>query len=124
MTTVIDELIERLRLALPLLDGLETGQDCADYAFAKAEGFQAMTYCPEAFEALRSLPEAITQLAALKARCEALVNALDILQMREAAYRSAHDLHGDGSAKAGFAWDAMRRSGDNARTILAGSAPV
>lgn len=60
-----DELIARLRAALPLLEELETGQDCEDYAFAKAKGFQAMTYCPEAFEALRCIPDA---LAALESR--------------------------------------------------------
>ncbi len=51
-------IVERLRAALPLLEELETGQECAEYAYAKGKGFQAMTYCPEAFEALRSIPEA------------------------------------------------------------------
>jgi len=63
-------IVERLQAALPLLEELETGQECAEYAYAKGKGFQAMTYCPEAFEALRSIPEAadtITDLlAALK----------------------------------------------------------
>ena len=64
-----------------------------------------------AYEAI-ALTEAEAKLA--KAR-----GKLDILQMREAAYRSAHDLHGDGSMKAGAAWDAMRRAGDDARACLA-----
>lgn len=53
------ELVEKLTKALPILDGLETGRDCEEYAFAKGNGFQAMTYCPEAFEALRCLPDVI-----------------------------------------------------------------
>jgi len=60
-------LVEQLRGILPLLDGLEVGQDCADYSYAKAGGFQAMTYCPDAFEALRCVPEAIARIAALEA---------------------------------------------------------
>jgi hypothetical protein len=61
------ELIARLEAALPLLEDLRTGQDCEDYAFATGKGFQAMTYIPDAFEALRCLPEVI---AALKARSQ------------------------------------------------------
>jgi hypothetical protein len=58
-------LVERLSDTLPLLDGLETGQDCEEYAYAKAGGFQAMTYCPDAFEALRCIPDVIAALRAL-----------------------------------------------------------
>lgn len=64
----LDRLVEQLGAIIPLLDGLETGQDCADYAFAKSNGFQAMTYCPDAFEALRSVPEAAATITALRAR--------------------------------------------------------
>ena len=64
----LDRLVEQLGAIIPLLDGLETGQDCADYAFAKSNGFQAMTYCPDAFEALRSVPEAAAAITALRAR--------------------------------------------------------
>ena len=67
-----DDLERRLREALPLLDGLETGQDCEEYAYAHGNGFQAMTHCPSAFEALRSLPEAIGELTRLRAENEAL----------------------------------------------------
>lgn len=56
--------------------------------------------------------------AALEAVLAGVCARLDILQMREAAYRSAHDLHGDGSMKSGAAWDAMRHAGDAARAIL------
>jgi hypothetical protein len=56
------ELAEKLAKALPLLDGLETGQECEEYAFAKGTGFQAMTYCPQAFEALRCIPEVLAAL--------------------------------------------------------------
>lgn len=65
------EMIERLEAMLPLIDGLETGQDCPDYAFAKANGFRAMTYCPEAFEALRALPKAAAMIARLVAERDA-----------------------------------------------------
>lgn len=34
------------------------------------------------------------------------------LAIREANYRLVHDLHGDGSAEAGRAWDLMRRAGE------------
>lgn len=64
----LDRLVEQLGAIIPLLDGLETGQDCADYAFAKSNGFQAMTYCPDAFEALRSVPEAAATITTLRAR--------------------------------------------------------
>ncbi len=64
----LDRLVEQLGAIIPLLDGLETGQDCADYAFAKSNGFQAMTYCPDAFEALRSVPEAAAAITTLRAR--------------------------------------------------------
>ena len=62
-----DGLVEVLRKALPLLDDLEVGQDCEEYAYAKGKGFQAMTYCPEAFEALRCIPAI---LAALQSKSE------------------------------------------------------
>lgn len=76
----MDDLIKRLTAALPLLDGLKTGQDCEEYAFAKASGFQAMTYCPEAFEALRALPDAIARIAQLEAdRAEANKALLSVL---------------------------------------------
>mgnify|MGYP006921292195 CR=1 FL=1 len=55
----VTDIVERIA---PLLEELETGQDCAEYAYAKGKGFQAMTYCPEAFEALKELPEYITTL--------------------------------------------------------------
>lgn len=50
---------------------------------------------------------------------ERLREALDGLQQAEATYRSAHDRHGDGSSKAGRAWDLLRRAGDKARAALA-----
>ncbi len=68
--------LARLREASRLLEGLETGQDCPDYAFAKSDHFQAMTYAPEAFEALRCIPSVITlieQQAAEIARLRALL---------------------------------------------------
>lgn len=64
-------LVERIA---PLLEELETGQDCAEYAYAKGKGFQAMTYCPEAFEALKELPETVT---ALQERANALALQAD-----------------------------------------------
>ena len=74
----LDRLVEQLGAIIPLLDGLETGQDCADYAFAKSNGFQAMTYCPDAFEALRSVPEAAATITALRARIAELEQRLEI----------------------------------------------
>lgn len=67
----VTDIVERIA---PLLEELETGQDCAEYAYAKGKGFQAMTYCPEAFEALKELPEYITTLR------KQLENAREALQ--------------------------------------------
>ena len=61
------DLIKKLEAALPILDDLETGQDCAEYAYAKGRDFKAMTYIPEAFEALRCLPDVIAALRAQEA---------------------------------------------------------
>lgn len=71
-TADIAGLVEILGATLPLLDGLETGRDCEDYAFAKANLFRAMTYCPEAFEALRCIPEAAATLTAQAREIERL----------------------------------------------------
>ena len=62
LSTKDDGLVGELEKALPLLEDLETGQDCEDYAYAKGKGFQAMTYCPAAFEALRCIPRVLTAL--------------------------------------------------------------
>jgi hypothetical protein len=77
MTDGTNPVIERLRPALKLLDGLEVGQDCEEYAYAKANGLQAMTTIPEAFEALRALPDAIAALEAMP----------DVVGLREALER-------------------------------------
>ena len=44
--------------------------------------------------------------------------ALTRLANAEAAYRQAHDIYGDGSSKAGRAWDQMRNAGAHARDLL------
>ncbi len=49
----------------------------------------------------------------------AVREALKELADAESAYRLAHDVHGDGSPKAGRAWDLLRRAGDHARQALA-----
>lgn len=72
--------------------------------------------CKEAATAITSLASTV---ADLKRQLAEARGALDILQMREAAYRLAHDLYGDGDRKAGSAWDAMRHAGDCARAHLA-----
>lgn len=46
-----------------------------------------------------------------------LLQALDRLQKAEKEYRYQHDL-GDGSHEAGWAWDCMRKAGDNARSLI------
>lgn len=56
------------------------------------------------------------------ARVDCLRNALDDLQQAEAEYRLMHDLHGDGAAATGRAWDLMRRAGNKARAVLDGAA--
>lgn len=81
------ELVEQIEAALPIIEGLETGQECADYAFARGKGFQAMTYCPEAFEALRVLPAIIVALR----RVEAL--EAENARMRDALELAANRLH-------------------------------
>ncbi|WIA55470.1 hypothetical protein N6H05_01845 [Sphingobium sp. WTD-1] len=40
------------------------------------------------------------------------------LQLAEANYRRAHDLHGDAARETGRAWDEMRRAGDRVRRTL------
>ena len=65
-------LVEKLTPALKLLEELEVGQDCPEYAYAKGKGFQSMTYIPEAFEALRELPVMLDVLTTLSARVETL----------------------------------------------------
>jgi hypothetical protein len=50
---------------------------------------------------------------------ERLRESLDDLQRAEAAYRKAHDLHGDADRYTGRMWDLMRRAGDKARAALA-----
>lgn len=72
-------LVEKLTPALKLLEELEVGQDCAEYAYAKGKGFQAMTYTPEAFEALRDLPATLDALTTLSAENEKLRAALAVL---------------------------------------------
>lgn len=47
-----------------------------------------------------------------------LLTAADDLQVAEADYRLAHDLHGDGSLVAGTMWDRMRKAGDQMRAAL------
>ena len=69
-------LVEKLTPALKLLEELEVGQDCPEYAYAKGKGFQSMTYIPEAFEALRELPVMLDALTTLSARVETLEAAL------------------------------------------------
>lgn len=49
---------------------------------------------------------------------EALIEAADDLQVAEADYRLAHDIHGDGSMVAGTMWDRMRWAGDRLRAAL------
>lgn len=56
--------------------------------------------------------------AAYVAAFEGMERALEQLHLAECAYRQAHDLHGDGSAKAGRAWDLMRRASQEAATAL------
>lgn len=60
------EAAERLRNALPLTDGLETGREYEEYAYATGQLFQAMTLAPEAFEALRSLTDLDAALATIR----------------------------------------------------------
>lgn len=48
-----------------------------------------------------------------------LLAAGEALQVAEADYRLAHDLHGDGSLVAGTMWDRMRKAGDQMRAAIA-----
>ena len=72
-------LVEKLTPALKLLEELEVGQDCPEYAYAKGKGFQSMTYIPEAFEALRELPVMLDALTTLSARVETLEEGLNAI---------------------------------------------
>lgn len=53
----------------------------------------------------------------------ALRENLEALQIAESHYRALHDLHGDGTALVGRAWDLLRRAGDAARALRS-SAPA
>jgi len=65
---------------------------------------------------VRTLSHKVVAAEADNAR---LREALDGLQRSEAAYRMAHDVHGDRSLVAGRCWDLLRRAGDKARVVLA-----
>jgi len=80
-------IVERLQAALPLLEELETGQECAEYAYAKGKGFQAMTYCPEAFEALRSIPEAADTIEGLLAAFEHISSSYENQDISHLVFR-------------------------------------
>lgn len=67
-----NELIERLRKAAELIDGLEVGRDCEEYSFARGTHFQAMTYNEDAFRALLALPDAADRLEAQAVEIERL----------------------------------------------------
>ncbi len=73
----MDKLVERLNAILPLMEGLEVGQDCEEYAFARGKGFQAMTYVPAAFQALVCVPDAIERIQALEAALAGVRARLD-----------------------------------------------
>lgn len=47
-----------------------------------------------------------------------LRGALLELATAERTYREVHDLYGDGSREAGYAWDKLRQAGDHARAAL------
>lgn len=64
------------------------------------------------------LEHALKRAEEAEAERDRLWEALDTLQRSEAAYRRAHDVHGDGALAAGRAWDIMRRAGDKARGVL------
>ncbi len=61
---------------------------------------------------------AVERAIAAERERDRLGEALDTLQRSEAAYRRAHDVHGDGALAAGRAWDILRRAGDKARGVL------
>lgn len=75
---------------------------------------------PEWFEWLRKHmpPKMFEEFESDLAANARLREALDKLQAAEAAYRVAHDVHGDMTMKSGRAWDLMRRAGDGARAAL------
>ena len=47
-----------------------------------------------------------------------LEGALRDLAHWEAAYRTAYQLHGDGTRESEYAWTKMRKAGDRARALL------
>ncbi len=65
------------------------------------------------------LDELEAEIERLRKHCEDMTKLLTALQDAERRYRQEHDLHGDGSRKAGYAWDQMRKAGDRARKALA-----
>lgn len=49
---------------------------------------------------------------------DALLAVLEGLSVAELSYRRCHDVHGDGSERAGYAWDQLRQAGDRARAAI------
>ncbi len=80
-----------------------------------AYAWKARELCIKAADTIASLREEVARLKADLAKAR---EALTALQDAERRYRQEHDLHGDGSTKAGRAWDVMRRKGDIARAAL------
>lgn len=58
------------------------------------------------------------QYEKLRARHDEARALLTRLANAEAAYRKAHDLHGDDGRRTSRAWDEMRHEGDAARAFL------
>ena len=75
---------------------------------------------PALLDTLASQRAEIDQLRDKLARAREELNAL---QDAERTYRQEHDLHGEGSWEANYAWDVMRRKGDAARQALKDTAP-
>ncbi len=67
---------------------------------------------------LRDLEATLASLARAEADRRRLEELLSDLAAKEAAYRLAHDTHGDGHIEAGLAWDHLRRAGNRARAAI------
>lgn len=81
---------------------------------------EAVNAVPSLLDTLASQRAEITQLHDKLARTREELNAL---QDAERTYRQEHDLHGEGSWEANYAWDVMRRKGDAARQALKDTQP-
>ena len=92
-------------------------EECARLVVRNATDFQPCTMFPSDADNLSPGFAVIIAQHRID-REKRLVEALRNLEQAESNYRALHDRHGGDSAKAGLAWDIMKRLGNSARRTL------